>query len=627
MTGLRAIRTLAPMPRTLGALLEERAGTLAGREPERARLRALLEPEGPVAGYIYGLAGVGKSTLLHAFAADARAAGAVTVELDAHSVYATHRSFLATVAGREEEVELAEAAEALGARGDSVVLLIDSFELLVMIDRWICREFIPALPANVRVAVAGRVPPADRWRVYGSLLCALPLGNLSPAGAAELLRESGVDERLAARINSICRGHPLSLQLAAWALRDRPGLALDALAAGPVGEELARVYLDGLDVPTRRALDAAALTRRTTLSLLEAMLPDDDPVAAFARLRALPFVELDADGLLVHDTIREATAALLRAADPQEYWRMRTAAWGRLRTELRAARPRDLRRYTADMLYLIEEDAVRDVFFPATEGEQQVSAARPGDLEAIVALAPDFEHLREWWEAVPEAFIVARCGRDDTVQGFAILAEPHTVSPRLLDRDALAGAWRAHLRRNAPPRGQKTLFLRRLAAPIGSAAQAALLIEVTRRYFELRPELRRVYATAHDFIGADASCALVMGYLPLVDVPDSVCVDFGAASVDGWLAELGASQQLAAADAAVEVDGLTKLESEVLAYLRRHEGRPVERAALLRDVWGYDWTGGSNVVEVVVSSLRRKLGDRAAALETVRGVGYRIGPL
>jgi DNA-binding response OmpR family regulator len=66
---------------------------------------------------------------------------------------------------------------------------------------------------------------------------------------------------------------------------------------------------------------------------------------------------------------------------------------------------------------------------------------------------------------------------------------------------------------------------------------------------------------------------------------------------------------------------LTRLEAEVLAYLARAGGKAVERAALLRDVWGYDWTGGSNVVEVVISSLRRKLGDRAAALETVRGVG------
>src|SRR5262249_30335130 len=69
---------------------------------------------------------------------------------------------------------------------------------------------------------------------------------------------------------------------------------------------------------------------------------------------------------------------------------------------------------------------------------------------------------------------------------------------------------------------------------------------------------------------------------------------------------------------------LTKLEFDVLQYLHEREGRVVSRAALLRDVWGYDWSGGSNVVEVVISALRRKLGDSAGTLQTVRGAGYRF---
>jgi hypothetical protein len=74
------------MPRTLGALLREQAGAIAGRECELAALGRLLEPGGPVVAYVHGLAGVGKTTLLHAFAARARAAGAVTHELDGHVV-------------------------------------------------------------------------------------------------------------------------------------------------------------------------------------------------------------------------------------------------------------------------------------------------------------------------------------------------------------------------------------------------------------------------------------------------------------------------------------------------------------------------------------------------------------
>jgi hypothetical protein len=488
-----------------------------------------------------------------------------------------------------------------------------------MVDHWFCRTLVPALPAHVRVVLAGRDAPTPRWHTYGGLLTTLPLANLDPDEALELLAESGVDAATAPRINRIAGGHPLSLRLAASALRDRPGLALEEIVVGAVGEELARVYLDGLDAPTRRALDAASLLRRTTLSLLAAMLPDTSPAEAFERLRALPFVELSADGLLVHDTLREVTAAVLRATDPQEYWRLRAAAWCRIRGELRGAPMHDLSRYTADLLYLIENEGVRGAFFPAAAGEQRVEPAKPGDLAAIERLAgADAALAREWWSAVPDAMLVARNGAGDVV-GFACLVAPEDVSPRLIDRDARAAGWRAHIRRHPMPRDQRALYLRWMVGDF-QAAIAALVLDVTRTYMELRPALRRVYGRTEDLIGADGSCAMAMGYLPLDDVEDTVCMDFGPASVDGWLDELGARERLETDD---DVPGLTPLEAQVLAYLRGREGQAVERAALLRDVWGYEWTGGSNVVEVVISALRRKLGDDAGTIATVRGVGYR----
>lgn len=640
------------MPQSVGALLQDRAARLAGRERERRALAELLDDDGPLVAYVHGLAGVGKSTLVHAFAAAARKRGAVVVELDGHSMYATRGAFLtalvdrATGADGDETAPAPErAAQALAAQGDRVVLLLDGYELLKTLDPWLCREFVPALPASVRVAIAGREPPAGAWRAtYRTALRVLALGNLPPADALAMLRDRGVDGTAAPRVNSIARGHPLSLQLAAEALRDRPTLRFDAIAVGHVGEELARIYLDGLDPATRRALDAASLTRRTTLSVLQAMLPDDDATATFERLRRLPFVVLSHDGLVVHDTVREATSALLRATNPEAYWRMRAAAWSRLRTELRGAPPRDMGRYTADMLYLIEEQAVRQAFFPPAVGEQAVEPARPEDLPAVEELAErwvgkrDREFVRRWWDAAQDGFLIAR-DEDGAPSGFACLVEPQTVSPRLLEDDPVARRWREHLRRERPPRDQRTLFLRYIAGgEVGSVAGAALLLEVTRKYMELRPQLRRVYARARDFYGADETCALVMGYLPIEGQPESVCVDFGPASVDGWLDELGQRELRVAAGASVdpderrlELDGqvvdLTRLEAELLGCLQRRSGATVSRATLLQEVWGTDWTGGSNVVDVVVSALRRKLGDRAGALETVRGVGYRLRPL
>jgi hypothetical protein len=590
------------MARTLGALLEGQAGEIIGRLRERAELRRLLEPDGPVVGFVHGLAGVGKTTLLRAFAAEAREAGAAVLELDGHVAQA---DLLAALGGASVE----EAAAGVGARGDRVVLVLDGFDRLA---DWLCRTLIPALPSHVRVVIAGRDVPAGCWRRYGPLLCAVPLANLRPTDALALLRERGVDREVAPHVNAIVRGHPLSLELAVATLRDRPGLALGELAAGTVGQELARVYLDGLDAETRRALNAAALTRRTTLPLLEAMLPGVPAAEAFERLRRLPFVELGADGLIVHDTLREATAALLRAADPQAYRRMRAAAWACLRAELRGAPGRDLSRSTADLLYLIDEEGVRGAFFAAAACHQHVTPARPEDLAAVEALAgADAALVRAWWESAPQAFRVTR-DAPGSVAGFACLAAPADVSPRLVDRDPLADRWRAHQRRDPPPRSQLTRFLRWVVGSCGGA-RSALILDVTRTYMELRPELRRVYARAADLGGT-------VGYEPLED--ETVCLDFGPASVEGWLAELAARQRLAGGEQA-EPSGLTPLEGEVLAYLRAREGQPVERAALLRDVWGYEWTGGSNVVEVVVSSLRRKLGDAAATIATVRGVGYR----
>jgi DNA-binding response OmpR family regulator len=67
---------------------------------------------------------------------------------------------------------------------------------------------------------------------------------------------------------------------------------------------------------------------------------------------------------------------------------------------------------------------------------------------------------------------------------------------------------------------------------------------------------------------------------------------------------------------------LTDREFRLLHLLVRHAGEIVSRERLLADVWGYHFDPGSNVVDVCVRRLRRKLG--CAAVETVRHVGYRV---
>jgi DNA-binding response OmpR family regulator len=69
---------------------------------------------------------------------------------------------------------------------------------------------------------------------------------------------------------------------------------------------------------------------------------------------------------------------------------------------------------------------------------------------------------------------------------------------------------------------------------------------------------------------------------------------------------------------------LTYKEFELLRFLAEHPGRVFTRPTLLREVWGYDFYGGTRTVDVHVRRLRAKLGpEHESLVETVRGVGYR----
>jgi two-component system alkaline phosphatase synthesis response regulator PhoP len=78
----------------------------------------------------------------------------------------------------------------------------------------------------------------------------------------------------------------------------------------------------------------------------------------------------------------------------------------------------------------------------------------------------------------------------------------------------------------------------------------------------------------------------------------------------------------------VTVDGgvvdLTYKEYELLRFLAQNPGKPFTREALLNQVWGYDYYGGSRTVDVHVRRIRAKIEQHEPFIETVRNVGYRF---
>lgn len=71
---------------------------------------------------------------------------------------------------------------------------------------------------------------------------------------------------------------------------------------------------------------------------------------------------------------------------------------------------------------------------------------------------------------------------------------------------------------------------------------------------------------------------------------------------------------------------LTVTEYNLLQLLLRHPRQVLERSQILNEVWGYDFGGDDNVLEIYVGYLRKKLeaGGRPRLIQTVRGVGYAL---
>ena len=74
-----------------------------------------------------------------------------------------------------------------------------------------------------------------------------------------------------------------------------------------------------------------------------------------------------------------------------------------------------------------------------------------------------------------------------------------------------------------------------------------------------------------------------------------------------------------------DVISLTRKEFELLERFIRNRNMVLTRDKLLADIWGYDYEGETRTVDVHVRTLRQKLGSAGGMIETVRGVGYRMG--
>ncbi len=632
-------------------------GYLIGRERELETLSTILASNGPRVIHISGITGIGKTTLLEMFSERVKPESAFLLKLDCRSIEPTEKGLTQALEQRVNARQLAlkNLLIKLGELAPQVILALDSYEVFRLLDTWLRQEFIPSLPDNVRVYLLSREPPQPIWLIsqdWQESFHAIQVTPITDEDSYTLLTRMGVTSSAAKRVGRSVHGHPLALRLIASAFQARPDIHLDQMNLQQVLQTLAEMFLADISDPViRQALEASAVVRRTTASLLRAIFPTIDPDLTYVRLSGLPFIDIHNDGLLMHDAVREAIATSLRARDPATFVAYRRKAWQQLADEVNVVGRGELWRYTADMLYLIENPVIHEAFFPSGGIQLAVEPARLTDFGRIGGIISSHEGkeaseiLISWLSHTPQCFSAVR-NSDDRIIGFYCKMLLNQVITERLKADPITGKWLNHLKSHPLPKDQTVLFCRRwLSHETGEApsdVQAAAWLDLKRTYMEMRPKLRRIYLTVYD-LPAYAPVALHLGFqvLPECEVSldghtyHTAMLDFGPMSVDGWLSNLAAAELgIKKEDSLLDNDAhdlllgservhLTPLEYRLLRHLQIQQGKAVSRSELLNEVWGTQYQGGSNVVDSVVRGLRKKLGNRSAIIETVTGVGYR----
>ena len=127
--------------------------------------------------------------------------------------------------------------------------------------------------------------------------------------------------------------------------------------------------------------------------------------------------------------------------------------------------------------------------------------------------------------------------------------------------------------------------------------------------------------------GADDYVTKPFGVMELISRIKAVLRRAGNLGEEGELTagEIRLNSQSHTVTAAGAPVTLTYKEFELLQYLMKNRGMVLTRDKIMSAVWGFDFEGETRTVDMHIKTLRQKLGSCGAQIETVRGVGYKIG--
>lgn len=470
-----------------------------GRTSERALFQsALVAAEWPFyVLYVYGPGGVGKTTLLNEFAQLCAQAGMRAIYLDAHNIDPSPEALINALRFAMGLTPQDAPLQVLASQPARLVLLIDTYESFTPLDGWLREVLLPQLPDNLLVVLAGRHPPAPAWRTdlgWQAFMRTLPLRNLSPEESCTYLTQRGVPATQHQAVLDFTHGHPLALSLVADMFAQRRDVHFQPQVAPDVIKTLLEVFVQKVPGPAHRAaLEACALVRITTESLLAEMLVSPDVHELFAWLRELSFIESGPRGLFPHDLARETLVADVRWRNPAWYAELHRRARHFYMARLEQTHGHAQQRVLLDYVFLHRDNPVVRPFYEwQISGSMVAEAMRDKDAARLVSIVARHEGqdsaaiATHWFTRQPGGVVLFR-DVEGQPAGFLAMVGLHQVSSIDLEIDpATRAAWQ-YLQRHAPlrPGEGATLFRYWMADDTYQAVsptQSLMFINMVRHY-------------------------------------------------------------------------------------------------------------------------------------------------
>jgi hypothetical protein len=405
-----------------------------------------------------GPGGIGKTSLLQAWMQQAARVGRPLVLIDGRQIAPHPPAFVQAIG---QQLGLAEpTSEQIWDRWPQrSILLIDTYEQLRPLDDWLRDSFLPQLPSDSLVVIAGRDGLGAAWQsdaAWSQLTHQIVLEPLQPEESAHYLQLHQIPAELQAELLRFCHGHPLALALSVDLLHQQGQLEHFRPHEEPdlLGSLLGRFLAELPSPQQREALETLALTWAANEALLAELYGPEAAHELFEWLRQLSSVQQTPAGLVLHDSLREVLLNDLRWRNPQRYQSLAERILLVLLKRLRQTKQSDQLRLWLDFFSLTRQHPFFQSYFDWDSlGSYYADSVRNEEFAQLEAQIAAFEGqqaaelLRYWRERQPEALIVFRSVHGQIVGWMCQLAlriadlEQEERDPALL----AARAWLASL--------------------------------------------------------------------------------------------------------------------------------------------------------------------------------------